>query len=74
MIYAGDKAYVYVATYITLDILNKYRMMLFKLVTLRIFKIMNVKIAYSRLYGLWFTPLHVSLKKTWSLHAAVARQ
>jgi hypothetical protein len=26
------------------------------------------------LYGLWFTPLHVSLKKTWSLHAAVARQ
>jgi hypothetical protein len=44
-------------------ILNKYRVMLFKLVPLRIFKIMNVKIAYSRLYGLWFMPLHVSLKK-----------
>jgi hypothetical protein len=37
--------------------------MLFKLVPLRIFKIMNVKIAYSCLYGLWFKPLHISLKK-----------
>jgi hypothetical protein len=44
-------------------ILNKYLVMLCKLVPLRIFKIMNVKIAYSRLYGLQFTPLHVSLKK-----------
>jgi hypothetical protein len=44
-------------------ILNKYRVMLFKLVPLRIFKIMNVKIAYSRLYGLWFMPLHISRKK-----------